>query len=116
MKHIRNSNFNNLLVDVMNFGTQDIKPNAVYLDTAWAEINEYVIYLGPCDTDNCLSDSISFTDEFMIDLFQQAGIQKYYLHSAENSHTLYFDSIQQANDCFDKLNNAITSYGFQIYK
>ena len=80
MKHIRNFNFNNLLVDVMNFGTQDIKPNAVYLeksDSAWPDGDEYGIYLGPCDTDNCLSDSISFTDEFMIDLFQQAGIQNY---------------------------------------
>lgn len=128
MKHLRNfpeNNFNELLVDPMNFGIDDIKPNAVYLDKGgddyWGEdegfyegSKEYILYFGPCDRENGLSDSISFTDEFIRSVFGACGAYRYDLHSAENSHSLYFDSNEIADDFYDELLDILKSYGFEI--
>ena len=113
-----NENFNDLLQDPMNFGRiGDIKQNTVYLEkdeSAWGEDDEYMIYLGPCDNENTLSDSISFTDEFIEDNFNSVGITNYQLHCSENAHILYFDSAQEANTKVDALINKLTSDGYKV--
>jgi hypothetical protein len=75
---------------------------------------EYILYLGPCDSDGCISDSISFTDDFMNSILIESGITRYHLHSSENSHTLYFDNDEQANELYNELLDVITSNGFLI--
>lgn len=128
MKHLRkfneDINFNSLLVDVFNHGTNDIKQNAVYLEkleSSWGEdvgyfpdTMRYNIYLGPCDIDNGLSDSIGFSDEFIESLLQASGINQYHLHSSENSHTLYFRNDQEANERYNELLEVVSSYGFNL--
>ncbi len=126
MKHLKSfneSNFKDLLSDQMDFGTDDIKDNAVYLDkleSSWGEdegyyegSKEYVLYFGPCDRDG-LSDGISFTDEFLNSMLRDSGATRYHLHSAENSHTLYFDNNQEADIFYNELKDVVGSYGYQI--
>jgi hypothetical protein len=113
-----NESFNDLLEDPMGFGKiGEIQQNAVYLEkdeSAWGEDDEYMIYLGPCDNEDTLSDSISFTDEFIEDTLNSVGITNYELYCSENAHILHFDSMQEANNKFDALVNKLTSDGYQI--
>lgn len=113
-----NESFNDLLEDPMGFGKiGEIQQNAVYLEkdeSAWGEDDEYMIYLGPCDNEDTLSDSISFTNEFIEDALNSVGITNYELYCSENAHILHFDSMQEANNKFDALVNKLTSDGYQI--
>ncbi len=113
-----NESFNDLLEDPMGFGKiGEIQQNAVYLEkdeSAWGEDDEYMIYLGPCDNEDTLSDSISFTNEFIEDNLKSVGITNYELYCSENAHILHFDSMQEANTKFDALVNKLTSDGYQI--
>lgn len=118
-----NESFNDLLEDPMGFGKiGEIQQNAVYLEKSesWGEHDwirnreKYMIYLGPCDNEDTLSDSISFTDEFIEDNLKSVGITNYELYCSENAHILHFDSMQEANTKFDALVNKLTSDGYQI--
>lgn len=113
-----NESFSDLLEDPMGFGQiGEMQENAVYLEkdeSAWGEDDEYMIYLGPCDNEDTLSDSISFTDEFIEDNLKSVGITNYELYCSENVHILHFDSMQEANTKFDALVNKLTSDGYQI--
>lgn len=113
-----NESFNDLLEDPMGFGKiGEIQQDVVYLEkdeSAWGEDDRYMIYLGPCDDEDTLSDYISFTDKFIEDNLKSVGITNYELYCSENAHILHFDSMQEANTKFDALVNKLTSDGYQI--
>lgn len=117
-------NFENFENAIIRYSDEDVLEDAVYiekLDSCWGEddapvvgLKEYVIYLGPVDDEKGLSGSASFKDEFIIHLFQSVGIQHYYLHSSENSHTLYFRSDNEANDKYAMLLQTIANNKYRI--
>ena len=109
--------FNDLLIDPMGFGhISEMQQNAVYLekDCNWGGDEEYMIYLGPCNEENTLSDSVSFIDDFIKSNLIGVGINNYELHCSENAHILHFDNIEDADDKFDQLVNRFISNGYLI--
>lgn len=115
-------NFNELLIDPFGDGTESITQDAVYLEKGddWQNgdgqrYNQWYLYLGPVEDGDCLSDNISFTDEFLNSVIGGAGCRNYELHAAENLHKLYFDNDADADEFYTELESIIKSYGLRIY-
>lgn len=107
--------FKDFVIDPMNFGFDDLKLNTVHLsklESSWGDddyvdnLKEYVIYLGPVDSEDTLSH-FSFSDDFLKELFYTVGIKEYYLNSSECSHTLYFENTNDADFFFNELKQLI---------
>jgi rhamnogalacturonyl hydrolase YesR len=76
----------------------------------------YDLYIGPCDEDECVSDSIFLSQDWLNKLFKESGIENYNLNSAENYHILYIENDELAKSKFKSLLNNIKSQGFKIIR
>lgn len=102
--------FKDFVTDPMNFGLDDLKLNTVHLSKSdnWNDGDDaYEIYLGPVDSEDTLAH-FEFTDEFILDLFNEAGVKMYDLYSSESLHTLYFVSDNDADEAYDKLKRLLS--------